>query len=311
MSLYAQVRQYNTPFFSITDARGEEAHVQHISPTVPFAAPHPPKVQYMGFGKLSLRIQHMAGFLQKRGNSAVSTKNKRKRNMIASTRSKEEEEAVARGPARRKARQFVEGDADGPTSQCTKNVPGWLDDIFSKECPEYRDKMYWNPKYGSLPSHLARQDVHLLFQLNGCTACLCAHSAMRVPFTGYDCHSSNGVLFCIVGEEVYISCMSSTCRDASLSNRERYCSMAMVLEENDHEKRWNRIQSAITHLPHLKTQDHVFLVNAKEWTRADVRAACRVPSVHMFNSRDEKRSWLMLSKELLQDYFQSQRARPC
>lgn len=54
---------------------------------------------------------------------------------------------------------------------------------------------------------------------------------MEVPFESHRSHRSNGTLYYVDGENVYVSCMKSDCRSRLLRERQQYCTMAIKLHK--------------------------------------------------------------------------------
>lgn len=59
---------------------------------------------------------------------------------------------------------------------------------------------------------------------------MCVWEACKVPFSGFRAHTSNGTLFYVDGDEVYASCMSKSCHERHLHDRERNAHMARRIE---------------------------------------------------------------------------------
>lgn len=53
-----------------------------------------------------------------------------------------------------------------------------------------------------------------LVHISSTDACMCSLSMMQVPFKGHKRHQRNGVVYCLFGSRVFVSCMDAECKDA-------------------------------------------------------------------------------------------------
>lgn len=121
----------------------------------------------------------------------------------------------------------VERESLDPRSALQK-MPGWFTKPVVERFPGIESRMYLCPQYGSRPS-CARRDGAFSFQINKSPMSMCVLSLMRVPFAGHRSHRSNGSLFYVDGDDVYVSCMKSDCRSRLLQERQKHCTMAIKL----------------------------------------------------------------------------------
>lgn len=196
-------------------------------------------------------------------------------------------------------------------------LPEWFFNILQKYDPGFTDRVYTDFKYGSPPAGV-KFEGWFFFQLNKSRACLCVDSCMKVPFEAYTSHASNGVLFCVSGEEVFASCMNQQCRERLKHNRNRYCVTAMRMQglldgEREGIHHTDEYFSGVLGRSGLEFLEEFEKDVVKQETAGtngceyDIFRLRKVPFTDMHNSWDENRTWIRLTEGLLVDYFESMR----
>lgn len=134
--------------------------------------------------------------------------------------------------------------------------------------PVFQESIYWNPAYGSSPDGIpsgcsiiiqitakhshgsffraAKKDGEMLgmptdknmehddqaWIPSPSLMCMCMASMMKIPFTGYHSHDSNGILVALdaKNDDAYISCLHERCNNVLQKNREAYVTMSVCLK---------------------------------------------------------------------------------
>mmetsp|Transcript_8314 Transcript_8314/g.20341 ORF Transcript_8314/g.20341 Transcript_8314/m.20341 type:complete len:268 (+) Transcript_8314:195-998(+) len=251
----------------------------------------------------------------RRGNSAVVAKPGVKRARYDDDN--DDDDSGKRGLVRRRGTDMLN------CGERAIRLPDWLQEVWSEHAPGFESCMYQNPRWGSLPNFIYQTDDTYVFQLNKSPACVCTHSLARVPFQGYQTHSNNGILVCVVTyawggtddsggaadkrrEEVYASCMSTACRSAFAKWRASHCRAAMLLEVDEAE-RMQRLHALSSECAQQLSPAAREAVVASCGKNAPEQASdtSRVRAVDICDSHDGKRTWIRLHRGSLERYFAS------
>jgi hypothetical protein len=181
-------------------------------------------------------------------------------------------------------------------------APVWFTELVEVCCPKIMKDITLNPNYGSRPVSSCSADV-VFFQVNHSPLCLCTCALTTVPFVAYKVHTNNGVLFCMDKNNVYVSCMSSTCVTQHIHTRERNIQLSNYIE-----RIYNRNNSNLSQYASrlFSSDDKKLLTGLRSMdVLQDIHVLRKVPSGNMDIGVDGKRTWVRLNRDILASVFKA------